>query len=136
MSLGQGRIERERLFGGGQARLLRPSPEVQECLAEGDRSPGASIVRVDLQRSPAESNSDFQISRTLLRQIIPTQEIELIGLGVMSRAALDRLLLGRKQSDLERRDDGLRDFVLHRKDVFQFAVIALSPDVAVLARVD
>src|SRR5262249_55383187 len=110
--VGQGRIKRQGLFGGCQARLLRLSPHMQERLAKSDQSPSARVVWVDLQRLPTESNSDLQVSRAMLYPVIAAEEIELIGLGVLGRPALDRLLLGRQEPDLQRRDYRLCDLVL------------------------
>src|SRR5262249_55667465 len=116
--------------------LLRPSPDMQERLAKGDQGPGTGIVRVDLQRLATESNGDFQVSQAMLYPVIATKEIELISFGILGRPALDCLLLRRQQPDLQRRNDGLRDLVLQREDIVEVAVIALTPDVAVIARVD
>ena len=56
MSVGQARIQRQRPFGGRQARFLRFSPHTQAFLANRKQRPGAGVVGVDLQCAPAEAN--------------------------------------------------------------------------------
>src|SRR5262245_21745930 len=105
MSLGQGRIERERHFGRCQARLVRSPPDTQSRLANGYQYPGAGILRIDLQRALSESDSDLQVLRAKVAEVIPALQIDLVGCGIARRARLNCLPLGRQQADLQRSDD-------------------------------
>ena len=69
VGLGQGRVERERLFGGRQARLVRLPSDAQRRLANGYQGPGAGILGIDLQRALPKSNGDLQVLRAILQVI-------------------------------------------------------------------
>src|SRR5207248_8266896 len=68
--------------------------------------------------------------------ILPREEVEIVGFDVGGPALLDRLLLFGEQLQLQGADDGLRDFVLDRKNVLEVTIVALGPDVIARRAVD
>ena len=64
---------------------------------------------------------------------VPALEIVVVGLDVLRRRRLDRLLLLRQQPDLQLLDDRLGDLVLDREDVGQVAVVAVGPEMRAVA---
>ena len=58
------------------------------------------------------------------------------GVHVVGRLALGAEILGGIKLRLDRRDDGLRDLVLHGEHVGEIAVVALRPEVAAGGDVD
>ena len=63
--------------------------------------------------------------------IFAAAQIVRVGLDILRRRLLDRLLLLRQELDLELLDDRLGDLVLNREDVGQVAVVAGGPEMAV-----
>src|SRR5205823_3672597 len=68
--------------------------------------------------------------------VLPRHQIELVCLGIVGPALLDRLLLLGQELQLQRLDNRLRDFVLEGKYVFEVAIVALGPDVAPRRAID
>ena len=63
-------------------------------------------------------------------------QIVVVGVDVLRRRRLDRLLLLRQQPHLELLDDRLGDLVLDGEDVGQVAVIAVGPEMRSVCAVD
>ena len=111
----------------------------QARLGDRQQRPGVGIIRIDLHGPAADAHDALfapQIAVIAGDPILPRHQIEVVGLGVVRAALLDRLLLFRQQLELQRRDDRLRDLVLHGEDVGEVAVVALGPDVAAACAVD
>ena len=63
-------------------------------------------------------------------------QIEFVRLDVLRRCffALSQLLFFRRKLDLQPVDDGLRDFVLYRENVFELAVVRFGPEMETRSR--
>ena len=87
MSIQQKRAER-------LVNLTSDFPPIQK-IDKGRPAPSASIVRVDLQRTPAKLQSSLEAPRAVQPHVMPTQKIELVGFRIVSGAIFDCLLFVR-----------------------------------------
>src|SRR5437667_11700130 len=63
-----------------------------------------------------------------LAGIAAPAKVEIISLQIFGGLAGDDLLFFRRKRDAQRLRDAAGDFILHFENVFEFAIIALSPE--------
>ena len=138
MRLGDGRIDRDRACGGGEAVVdVAPVTIAEARLGDREQRPGLRVIRIDLDRAAANPHHPLFAPRIAViagDPILPREQIELVGLDVGRAALLDRLLFLGQQLELQRRDDRLGNFVLDRENVLEVAVVTLGPDMIAARR--
>src|SRR3954454_8944027 len=103
----------------------------QARLRDGEQRPRFRIIGIEADRALGGSDYDLVAPDVAIiagNPQLPREQIEVVCIDVVGAPLLKRLLLGRQELDLQRVDDGLRDFVLDREDVSKLAVVALRPD--------
>src|SRR6185369_2859679 len=112
---------------------------VQARLGNGEKSPGFSIIRIELHRAAANAHDALLAAHVAVvagHPILPREQEEVVGLRIAGPALLDRLFFFRQKLELERTNDRLGNLVLDLEDVGELAVVALGPDMPAGLAVD
>src|SRR5262245_49874767 len=104
----------------------------------GQRQAGPATRELRIQfRCTTEQIDGHPIAvLSVASHVEPTHQIELIGFYVLRGATTDIGALLRRQFDLERSNNGLRDLVLQSEDITEVPVITLRPQVMADPSVD
>ncbi len=141
MGFGQVRRQFERPAAVGDHLLIGDieiAIDPKEGIAIGNSGIGTGIARVVLHCLVEEPARGAQIFARAPAdgEPGPAAQVVFVGLRVRGGARGDRLALLGQQLQLERRDHVLRDLVLERKDIGEFAFEALRPEMIGAERVD
>jgi len=93
--------------------------------------PGGGVIGVELNRLSGNADNDFisaNVTVIAANPVLARHEVEIVRLDVRGPAVFDRLLFLGQQLDLQRGNDRFGNLVLDRKDIGQFAVVAVGPD--------
>ncbi|HTL30474.1 MAG TPA: hypothetical protein VL282_14685, partial [Tepidisphaeraceae bacterium] len=114
-------------------------PEAQLRLRQSHQCPCLRVVGIEAKRLLAHADNRFlpaYVTETALGPLLPSHQIEIVGLDARCAARFYGFLFGREQLHPQRRDNRFRDLVLDGEDVRQVAVEAIGPDVAAGGAVD
>src|SRR3974377_1009193 len=98
----------------------------------------ASVVRIEFDGAP---ETRVRFGEHLAISFVPTHQLaafqeEIVSIHVLGAAAGDQGLLALAKLNLQRSDDLLREFVLHREYVGEIAIETVRPNVRTVGSVD
>src|SRR5271157_4710690 len=130
----------DKTLGLLQSRLWTVAPVVLiiHYVSPAESRIGSGIVRIKLDGS---TEIHIRLSEHLAvpfvadYQLAPSKE-EVVGIDVRGATTGDPCFFRRAQLNLERRNDLLREFVLHGKYIREIAIESLGPDVRAARSID
>ena len=140
MGLRDSRVDRQGCIGRRVAvvdGLVEVVPQAR--LGDGEQRPRLGVIRVDLDRPPANPHHALlaaPVADIPRRPELARHQVEVVRLDIVRAPPLDRLLFPGEQGQLQRADDGLRDLVLDGEDVIEVAVEPFGPQVIARRSVD